>query len=197
MFEEDLYLFFIPNLKTLEDLMKRLLTALLALFMTAGTLSAQDVFRKNDVAMNMGVGYNNTLTMNFNTIVPPISVSVEYGIVDNPFNEEYGSIGVGGYLGYTSYGYKNNSRTASYTILGARGSYHFQFFPKLDTYGGLLLGLAFRSGDLFENDVNTNNARLAYGIFIGGRYMFHENIGAFAEVGWGVSAINLGLALKF
>ena len=75
-------------------------------------------------------------------------------------------------------------------------SYYYQFFPKLDTYAGLLLGLAFRSGALFENE-NTNNTKLAYGIFVGGRYMFHENIGAFAEIGWGVSAINIGLSLKF
>ena len=176
--------------------MKRLLTVILSLTMSAGVLNAQEVFKKNDVAMNMGIGFNNTLTMNFNTIVPPISVSVEYGIVDNPFDEENGSIGVGGYLGYTSYGYKNNSLTANYTILAARGSYHYQFFPKLDTYAGLLLGLAFRSGALFENE-NTNNTKLAYGIFVGGRYMFHENIGAFAEIGWGVSAINIGLSLKF
>lgn len=176
--------------------MKRLLTAIFVLFVTASTLSAQEVFKKNDVAMNMGIGFNNTLTTNSSTVVPPVSVSVEYGIVDNSFNEDNGSIGIGGYLGYTSYGKKNNSLTASYTILGTRGSYHYQFVPKLDTYAGLLLGLAFRSGDLIDN-TNTSNTRLAYGIFVGGRYMFHENIGAFAEVGWGVSAINLGLSLKF
>lgn len=177
--------------------MNRLLTILTVLLLAVGPLRAQQIFKKNDVAMNVGIGFNNTLTTNYNTVVPPISVSVEYGIVDNPFNEENGSIGVGGYLGYTSYGNKNNSRTASYTILGGRGSYHYQFVPNLDTYAGLLLGLAFRSGELLESDVNTTNTRLAYGIFVGGRYMFHENIGAFVEVGWGVSAINLGLALKF
>lgn len=36
-----------------------------------------------------------------------------------------------------------------------------------------------------------------YSLLVGGRYRFTEHIGAFLELGYGVTIINLGLNLKF
>ena len=65
-------------------------------------------------------------------------MSLTNGVVDNLINGNNGSISVGGYVGYTasSANYGVSKYRSSYAILGARGAFHYQFAPKLDTYAG-------------------------------------------------------------
>ncbi|MEP0366062.1 MAG: outer membrane beta-barrel protein [Cyclobacteriaceae bacterium] len=138
-----------------------------------------------DMNLNVGLGLLSNLKTG-DTAVPPVGASFEYGIKDE--------ISVGGYLGFTSSEFFNNKY--SYTIIGLRGSYHYDLLgnPKIDTYGGVMLGYYILSVD--NSAVTTANS-VYYGGFIGGRYAFSDNMGAFAEIGYGVSILQLGANLKF
>lgn len=76
--------------------------------------------------------------------IPPVSVSYEQGIMDDVL--DVGSIGVGGYIGYTSASWETNWLGGSYGwkytnfILGVRGSFHYPLVDNIDTYAGVLLG---------------------------------------------------------
>lgn len=38
---------------------------------------------------------------------------------------------------------------------------------------------------------------VAYGLHVGGRYYFTDQIGAYAELGYGIALLNIGLTAKF
>lgn len=170
-------------------------------------VNAQNMFSKGDNILNVGVGIGSTLGgSGYSSIIPPLSLSYERGIIDNLFDEK-SSLGIGGYIGYasskdewftgsTKYSWKYN-----YTIIGARGVLHYQLVDKLDTYGGLLLGYNIVSSK-FDGviDAGTRKAAgsdLGWALFIGGRYYFKDNIAAFAELGYGISYLTVGVSFKF
>lgn len=115
----------------------------------------------------------------------PIQISYERGIVDGLLSSGKGSIGVGGALGtYTA-------SLFSSSFIGAKGSFHYEFAPKWDTYAGLFLG---------ANVVNNQSQwNFAFGsqIHLGTRYYFAPNFAVNAEIGYGVSLINIGLTYRF
>lgn len=184
--------------------MKRnlILTAVILCF--AVVANAQNTFNKGDKVVNLGIGFGNALYTGsgYTNKIPPISASFEMGIIDNLFDEK-SSIGVGGYLGYTSakweyydWGYKYSD-----IIIGVRGAFHYQLVDKMDTYTGLLVGYdvvtAKEFGTASGYDYNSSSSGLTWSYFIGARYYFTDNIGAMAEVGWGIAYLNLGLTFKF
>jgi hypothetical protein len=130
----------------------------------------------------------------------PIGVSVEKTIQNN--------ISVGGSVDYARYGYNYSGYSWHYTFIyvGARASYHLGELlntgnEKFDPYAGVSLGYRHASykdtygysGDYYS----PYSSSLYLGIHAGARYMFSEKIGGFAEVGYGVSALRLGLTAKF
>lgn len=176
--------------------------------------STTQSFSKGDKVLNLGFGIGSTLYSGtaYTTKVPPISASLEVGVVDNLFEVEGLNLGLGGYLGfsksqykYTYYYYDNDTEYGwNYTnlIIGGRGVLHYQFSDNLDTYTGLMLGANIVTtssfGDYEETYVNSaSGSGLAYSYFIGARYYFAESIGAMAELGYGISYLNLGICLKF
>ena len=94
-------------------------------------------------------------------------------------------------------------------MFGARGSYHFSEVlnisnPKLDVYGGA--GLIYRhftvkyNGEGTEPDdifAKASSGDITSDLHAGGRYLFNDRIGAFAELGYGISPLQLGLTVKF
>ena len=44
---------------------------------------------------------------------------------------------------------------------------------------------------------NTYGSGLGFSLFLGSRWFFSDNLAAFAELGYGVSILNAGIALKF
>ena len=143
--------------------------------------------------LNVGVGLGNVIATG-DGLVPPIGASFEVGIKDN--------ISVGGYFGYTASEQQIGVGSWKYTymIVGARGAYHRDFLDndKLDTYGGLLLGYNIASVKWEDNgNLATPSAGgFTYSFFIGGRYAFTDSLGAFAELGYGISWLQLGVNLK-
>ena len=172
---------------------KKVFLAVLAIVGSISIANAQEVFHKGTTAINAGIGlgsYYNSLS------IPPLSVSLDYGIVDNLINGNNGSISVGGFLGYTATKKFYGDAGASIAVLGARGAFHYQFAPKLDTYAGLMLSYDIVSSnyDAFANYIK--GSRVDWSIFLGTRYYFTEKIGAFAELGYGFYNLNLGVTFK-
>ncbi len=132
--------------------MKRLSLLLLGLFLMGGAAHAQkpfrdgDVFSRGDVVLNLGVGLGNMVyNDNYTKKVPPISLSGEYAVTGNLFNNGRGVVGLGGYIGYTGAKYRAfDNLDAGWNfnnlIVGVRGALHYQFVNRLDTYVGLFLG---------------------------------------------------------
>ncbi|MES2690630.1 MAG: outer membrane beta-barrel protein [Bacteroidota bacterium] len=158
------------------------------------------VYEQGKGQLNVGLGIGSTLTATgFNTTIPPIGVSYEYGFHEN--------ISGGAYLGYSGadYEFAGYKWTYSYIIVGARGSWHFDFLDsdKLDPYAGLLLGynIASVSVEKPAGATYTPPVATAGGVVIGGhlgmRYHFNEKLGAFAELGYGIAFLQLGVTAKF
>jgi len=96
--------------------------------------------------------------------------------------------------------YSNWSARYSNTIVGVRGNFHYPFIEKLDTYAGLLIGWDIvnvkETGEPYENYADSSS-HIAWSLFVGARYYFRENMAAMAELGYGPSYLNLGLAFSF
>lgn len=137
------------------------------------------------IDINFGLGLGSTLAGDG---AMPIGLSVDYGL-----NEE---VTVGGYLGYAK------SEIAglweyTHTIIGARATYSKEFVDNIHTYGGAMLGYNV-VGVEYKGPGNVTNdlSAITYTAFVGARYHFTSNIGAYGEVGYGVSLLTLGLTYR-
>lgn len=186
--------------------MKKVLSVLVLVLASITLVSAQDVFKKGDMVLNVGIGLGNTLHTGsgYSTVIPPISGSFEYCIKDNLFDSK-SSLGVGAYLGYTSSEFKGNTGLGKYKVkysdiaLGVRGALHYQFIPKLDTYAGVTLGydIVSTSSTGKHTGYNISSSAVYFGGFLGARYYFKNNLAVMAELGYDVSVFNIGIAYKF
>lgn len=182
--------------------MKKVLLLLVAVVSLAFSAQAQSEFNKGQLVGNLGVGLGTYTSGSFS--LPPLSVSADYGMVDGLL-EGKASVGLGGYLGY--YGYKtsiydNFGHSFSNVVLGARGTFHYTFVPKLDTYAGLMLGYKIVTASMYgsgvlNDTISVGTSGLFPSFFVGARYFFTPKFGAFAEAGYGVSALELGITCRF
>jgi hypothetical protein len=184
--------------------MKKLLLIIVAVCFTLTQLVAQEpVFSKGNKVLNLGIGLGSTLYSGtfYRTTLPPISASLEFGVVDNVL--EKGSIGVGPYVGFSSHKWEYSGWGYKYTniVIGARGSFHYPLVKKLDTYTGILLGYdivsASEFGTLSGYDYTASSSGIAWSWFIGGRYWFNDKVAGLLELGYGIAYLNLGVAFKF
>jgi hypothetical protein len=183
--------------------MKKISLSIFVAIMIIAQVSAQEpTFSKGDKVLNLGVGFGTALYVGtyYKMQVPPVSASFEYGIKDGIL--EKGSVGVGGYLGFASYKWEYSGWGWKYSniIIAARGTFHYPLVEKLDTYVGVLLGYDIVSSKEFGTpvgyDYSATSSGLAYSGFIGGRYYFKEKFGVMAELGYGITYLNIGVALK-
>ena len=176
---------------------KKVFLAALALIGSVSLANAQEVFHKGTTAINAGIGLGSYYS---GITIPPLSVSLDYGVADNLINGNNGSISVGGFAGYTatSHTYGAYKSTFSYIALGGRGAFHYQFAPKLDTYAGMMISYDIASSSDNVNIAGVSNtlSGIHWSLFLGGRYYFTEKIGAFAELGYGFYNLNLGVTFK-
>lgn len=180
--------------------MKKLM-AILLVFVCFATKA--QVFEKGVSLLNVGVGFGSPYYGSGSKMtIPPVHASFEYGVTEK--------IGVGALVGYTSSVWDNSAIWGtgyklkySYLIVGARGAYHFVNKEKLDAYGGLMLGYNVASSKWEYPSGGTDPigsykaGGLALGAFLGGRYMFTEKIGAFAEIGYSIAWVSVGVTAKF
>jgi len=180
--------------------MKKILVLLVVACFSLTQLLAQDpTFNKGDKVANIGLGIGTSLYTGggYSGVVPPLSASLEVGVVDNII--EKGVIGIGGYLGYASYKWTNYYKYSN-IIIGPRANFHYPFVDNLDIYAGLMIGYNIVSSnwigtgtEIFDN----TSGGIVSSFFIGGRYYFSESLAGMLELGYGVAYLNIGIALKF
>jgi outer membrane protease len=178
--------------------MKKLVILLVAVF-GVSFASAQS-FNVGTSVVQAGIGLGSNLG-GLGKGRPALSVSYEYGkwAVGGP-----GVISLGGYIGNTGYKYTaaGYSQKWDYTIIGLRSAYHYNGFtdaPQLDVYGGAMLSynnVSYKTSGVFSGS-NAYGSGVDFSLYLGGRWFFNENFGAFAELGYGVSTLNLGLSYRF
>lgn len=163
---------------------KLLLVAIISLFSAAGVMA--QAYSQGDKLLNVGIGVGG----GFGT---PIGLSYEHGFTDK--------ISAGAYVAYANKNVPTGFGDYKYTYIltAARGSYHFDLgVENLDTYIGALLGYNIASAKW--TGTGPGNAASAGGVIYGGhvgaRYFFSEKIGVFAEGGYGVGSLNVGIAFK-
>jgi hypothetical protein len=168
------------------------IVALLSLSLLSTTSFAQMAIDKGTTFVNAGIGvggYGGTGGL-------ALGATADFGIIPN--------ITVGGQAAYRSwnYGYLGTSDKITYLYFAVRGSYHFNELlnisnDKLDVYAGL--GIGYESVS-WSDSFGTGFSAFGSGIYIpahlGGRYMFSDNIGGFAELGSGVAPLMLGVTFK-
>lgn len=178
--------------------MKKLFIVLFSVMATA--VFAQP-FKNGTASVNAGIGLGTGLG-GYGSARPAISIAADHGLweVGGP-----GIISLGGYLGNTGYKYSGDGYSAkwNYFIIGARGAYHYNGLtnvPELDLYGGLMLSYNIVK---YSSDLDDNYFGKSYGSgigltgFAGARWFFSDNFGAYAELGYGVSILNVGATFKF
>ncbi|MDB4648894.1 porin family protein [Crocinitomicaceae bacterium] len=178
--------------------MKKLFTLLLVTFMSLNYASSQ-VFNSGSsyasIGYGLGYGFGGvSLTNSSVSNLGPICFSYEYALNDN--------IGLGVNISYSSTKYDYvNLYEERYTRLGilARGAYHFDILRDVDLYSGIGVGfLSYNFTNSVYDDYDYNfGTPFGYSIFAGARYFFSDAIGAYAEVGYGISVINAGIVLGF
>jgi hypothetical protein len=144
-------------------------------------VKAQDpIFVKGDKAINLGLGIG--YYANF-------SISGEYCILDGIADK--GSIGAGAYAGIGFSLFNLYYSHSTNIVGGVRGTFHYPFVKKLDTYGGLGLGLDYRAWKYYSDDIYPD-----FNPFVGARYSLSDNFKVFAELGYGYMG-NLIVGISF
>lgn len=166
-------------------------------------------FEKSSQAINLGVGFGNTAYFGsyYSGFSPSFSVSYEHGIVEVPMGSKLtGVISVGGYLGWSTSHYDNNWDDVYYRyntfIIAARGNYHFIFHDRFDPYAGVWFGAKINGGSWQGNGNHPENWDPAKsgptgGAYIGARWFFGETFAVYAEMGYLISVMNVGVTFKF
>jgi hypothetical protein len=193
--------------------MKKLLIVAVLVFSSSIIFAQEQNFKKNSLNLNAGIGIGGHYAAwnSYSSQSPEIGISADYGIIDNVGP---GTIGAGLYLGYKKMGYKENYYDGSnsyyykwnwtYTIVGVRGTYYYTLDnPKIEVYGGALLGVLMEKFKHKSNDPYWQNYEYNYGgsdlsltVFAGGKFNITKKLGIFGEVGYGISYLTLGASLK-
>lgn len=168
------------------------------------TVNAQTPsFEKGDKVLNLGVGFGGNYYSGYSgsSHTPLLAAAFDVSILDGILDK--GTVGIGGYVGYqsakwdeTGYGWKLTN-----LLIGPRGTFHYPFVDKLDTYAGLLLGYHSVKWTYTGNWPTTHNDKgstVYFSGFVGARYYFTNSIGAYLELGSGsLGLANIGVAIKF
>ncbi len=132
----------------------------------------------------------------------PLTLEYEYGIKTLDDNS---SIGVGGLLSYsgkkTAEIFGNKWYSRNFTI-GVNGTYHnsFDLVDNLDLFAtvglGYTIGKAVYKPSIGSKSKFSDN-EFFFGVNVGARYFFNENLAAYAKVGYSMAIFELGVSYKF
>jgi hypothetical protein len=178
--------------------MKKLVLLLFAVVFSLTQLVAQTPsFLRGDKVLNLGIGIGSTPYYGFNPAAL-FSASFEVGIIDNIL--EKAAVGVGGFFGVSPYKPYSDLRATNF-MFGAKGSFHYPFVSKLDTYAGLMMGYSVSSvnySGLGPNHYASSGGFVSI-LNAGARYYFSNSFAAMSELGLGYGSVHLsfGVAFKF
>jgi len=174
---------------------------LIALTVALGlSLNAQHVFNKGTLLFNAGIGM-----LSADGWIPSINVSGEIGVIPTG---DVGLVSFGGIIAYKYSTWSGTHISSKYNysqfVVGPRAAWHVHAFDsdKWDAYGGVGGGIRIWSQYQWDpaKSEYVNKGKISpYGeVFVGGRMMFKEAFGIFAEVGYGtLSVIKFGVTFGF
>jgi hypothetical protein len=166
---------------------------------------------ENRASFGVGLGWKNKDSRSNSVHFPSPNALIERGIL--PF-KNFGFLSVGAQFGF-HYGFHNGisnihgvdlkqSWTEVYFVPRVALYFHEIFyeddFPKnIDLYGGLGLGINFLSHRISPDVGIEDNSgfELGYNFFVGGRYYFKKHASIFAEIGYGLSFLNVGITIRY
>lgn len=173
--------------------MRKIKLFIVAALVVTASANAQDVKGKNFLNAGVGIG-----TYGFSgTGGLPINASFEHGFTDK--------ISAGPMVSFVKRKFLEDFHY-TYFLIGARGSYHFNEAlkvknEKMDVYGGLsLFYRGYKSsykGDESEYNFKASDGAVDFALHAGARYMFSPNVGGYAELGYGISPLQLGVTFQF
>lgn len=170
--------------------MKKLSFLVLFLFAAIMATQAQHVFNKGDMAFNAGIGIPHGYGL-----IPTINVSGEYGVIPTG---DVGLVSFGG-LAEFQLGMHNDFYYGSEAFprfyVGARAAWHVHAFDSdvWDAYAGAGLGIGISGRSSNYGSFSS----VEPDVFVGGRWMFSEGMGLFAELGYtGFSSVKFGITFE-
>ena len=149
-------------------------------------------FEQGDNVFNLGIGIGGAYNSGNSIIMPPISVSFEYGLTNDL---GVGNFGVGLYAGVSSVEDNFGTRFTP-IVIGVRGAYHFYKTEKIDIYGGALFGFRMVESDNIGMSTYSAKSGITWDTFIGARYYLTSNLTLMTELGYGISWLTVGIAYK-
>lgn len=167
--------------------------------------SNAQTFKNGDFNLNAGIGLGYTYSLYSGaTSWPALVVSADKGVKDLP---DLGVLSIGGTIGYKHISASGTGYDWSWSDLyvGARGALHFSSISsdKLDVYGGVSLGLRFYTYPtvVYDGFYDLNIEKKThtggfFGIYGGAKYSFTDKIGGFAELGYDIAWLKLGVSFK-
>ena len=187
--------------------MRKIMILLAALVIGLSTVSAQTTFKKGDIEFATGIGLLPTFAKdNATTVVPPVSARLNIRLASN--------FSLGAYAAFSSSeahqvglpGGAIRDVSNEFYLFGLRGAVHANRMDNWDIYGGAMLGYNVPKVDdnitKEKSDVDgptysrPAGNEFTYSAFVGASYYPIKNIGLFAEVGYGISILNMGVSVK-
>ena len=185
---------------------KNNLLLVLCMFFFVTAQSQRDNFGQGNSAINVGIGFGNTIYSSYDFGFPSFSASYEYGVIEIDMGSSLkGVIGAGGIIGYgganQDYGWGEVKNT--FILVVARANYHFIFHEKFDPYAGMILGYYFGNSTVEYKpgssywDYNDDANGFHGGVYGGVRWFFTPGFAVFSELGWNISIFTIGATFKF
>ncbi|MCW3073499.1 MAG: hypothetical protein JWP69_568 [Flaviaesturariibacter sp.] len=177
-----------------------------------GHASAQGALvHKGSKSLSIGLGFKTSWDEYGDKIkMPPLSASLDFGVADNVTIGPYVAVSSTSGEGYGDFvdTQTGNISSAYYTytyshkLVGLRGTYNLPVSDKLSAYAGAMLGYHFAKVKYTHSTLQNATIKdakgneLLYNFFIAGKYALSPNASAFAELGYGVTFLNIGVAIK-
>ena len=178
--------------------------SLMLCFGFASKAQQVDNFSPGELLVSPALGLGTPYWIGYSTTLPPISVSVDYGIEQDIVDE--GTVSIGGYFGIAQNRYRYNvigsdwGWNFTHIVFGPRGTYTYPVEDKLDIYGVLMLGYSITlNNEVGDIPITANiptTSKPVLDVSAGGRYFFQDNLAAMVEIGYGVSILRLGVSFR-
>lgn len=191
----------------------KLITAILFSALTTLSMAQDRTTQYGDFLLTGSLGVVPTyIVAGGQTHVPPVGISAGVRISKQYTLHLYsGYTDVTSAPRYFSDGYYTvvNNKT---WMLGLRQQIHKEITERIDVYGGMTLGLAHYKRTEMDSETrtimnrsnnepspynpNAPNTSFLYAAFVGATYHFDNKVGVFAEAGYGISLLNIGIVTK-
>ncbi len=180
---------------------------LLGLVLTIGTNGFSQTLNAGEQTAGIGIGIPAISNYAVDSKTPSITGFYEYGFTDKV---GIGHIGGGAIFSFAGADYRGGNYR--YSLVGPRASYHFDMtditgdkaWDVVDVYAGIMSGLRFERVKYDYTDVwgdkqtyKETETNLITDIFVGIRYAFADQFGVYAEAGYGVSYLTVGVSYRF